>query len=882
VTKRPASGFLIFLGFLLIASAYFYRIFTEGALPVFGDGLDWIYPMRLYAARAGLAPPLWNPHMFAGMPFVGLMQTAALYPPNLMLYSLLPAEYAFNASFLLHYALAGYFTFILLREMGLSRTAAFFGACFFSFSGFLISTKQHIAILNAAAWMPLIVFLAERLRKSPGVRYALALSLAVAIQVLAGNFQVCVYTYIVLAVYLAFSVFEVQSGRRIRFAALLAAGGALGLLLAFPQIYATWQMSGVSLRPVVGETLGYLFSREYHVYLSTLPSAVFPHLYSSGVIGAALPGPEDRMIVFTGVLPLALSALAVTRRWKLPAVRFWAAVGVLGLVLAAADDTPLGRLLFHVPVYGMFHANGRNMLELSLAVAALSAFGMDYVLTDKGRAMAALKALGAVLSASAIALVITYYTRGEEARTAITVANPAVYMPVIFVALYALCLALYRVRGAGVIVLFLFAVFIAEAYSFGAYHQAGWSSASALAGKCEEGGYSFLKAQAGDEPFRAVRVDTMKRQLYHVPCGVDLFNSQDPLIPADYAYLFDLEPFGYSRYWDNLLRGNTLLSMMNVKYLLVPSTSDLGLEGIRTASGGVRPGAAAGAWKGPFDLPDPSDRSRSTINFDVPLERGTYIVTLRATPVDAEGATLRLEVYNAGQESLRAKHLPFNVYPGIMGAGQGKYYRLFQSQGPQLARIGISSPKRGPITIESVAVRRLEGFGPQPVMAAGKVYQKVRELNGYEVYLNRNALPRAGDIREIREIYELNLVNPAKQAVLLNSDMAAVGVTSFTQADVSITNYAGERVVLRTDSPGRSFVVLADQYYPGWRALIDGKPSRIYKTNGVMRGVVVPAGEHEVVFEYRAPWLMPSALASLAVALASILYIIKVRGKGEG
>jgi hypothetical protein len=68
---------------------------------------------------------------------------------------------------------------------------------------------------------------------------------------------------------------------------------------------------------------------------------------------------------------------------------------------------------------------------------------------------------------------------------------------------------------------------------------------------------------------------------------------------------------------------------------------------------------------------------------------------------------------------------------------------------------------------------------------------------------------------------------------------------------VDVTRYRYTSVVLRTDSPCRAMMVLADVWYPGWSATVDRKPAKIWKAYGVVRGVVVDRGQHEVVMVYR-------------------------------
>jgi hypothetical protein len=63
-------------------------------------------------------------------------------------------------------------------------------------------------------------------------------------------------------------------------------------------------------------------------------------------------------------------------------------------------------------------------------------------------------------------------------------------------------------------------------------------------------------------------------------------------------------------------------------------------------------------------------------------------------------------------------------------------------------------------------------------------------------------------------------------------------------------HYEDEAVTIRTNDPRASFLVLADQYYPGWEATIDGVSTPIYASNHIFRGVFVPAGEHTVEFTY--------------------------------
>lgn len=74
---------------------------------------------------------------------------------------------------------------------------------------------------------------------------------------------------------------------------------------------------------------------------------------------------------------------------------------------------------------------------------------------------------------------------------------------------------------------------------------------------------------------------------------------------------------------------------------------------------------------------------------------------------------------------------------------------------------------------------------------------------------------------------------------------------------------------------GRGLLVLADLHAPGWTATIDGREVPIVRANGIVRGVWLEAGRHEVRFRYRTPglaagWALAGggALVLIAWALA--------------
>ena len=86
-----------------------------------------------------------------------------------------------------------------------------------------------------------------------------------------------------------------------------------------------------------------------------------------------------------------------------------------------------------------------------------------------------------------------------------------------------------------------------------------------------------------------------------------------------------------------------------------------------------------------------------------------------------------------------------------------------------------------------------------------------------------------------------------------------------------------ERVVAEMTSDSAGLLVLADLFYPGWTAEVDGRPSEILRADGVFRAVALPAGSHRVVFRYQPL----SVKIGAALSAAALLAVAVLAGRGR-
>lgn len=71
-------------------------------------------------------------------------------------------------------------------------------------------------------------------------------------------------------------------------------------------------------------------------------------------------------------------------------------------------------------------------------------------------------------------------------------------------------------------------------------------------------------------------------------------------------------------------------------------------------------------------------------------------------------------------------------------------------------------------------------------------------------------------------------------------------------ATITLTDYKPNHLTYKSNAQGEQLAVFSEVYYDkGWNAYIDGKPVPHFRANFILRAMKVPAGEHEIVFEFK-------------------------------
>ncbi len=133
-----------------------------------------------------------------------------------------------------------------------------------------------------------------------------------------------------------------------------------------------------------------------------------------------------------------------------------------------------------------------------------------------------------------------------------------------------------------------------------------------------------------------------------------------------------------------------------------------------------------------------------------------------------------------------------------------------------------------------------------------------------------------------QEIDMLSSIPTDSVAVVESSE--GVYPTSFGQGTISLTEYEPNRLVYDYTLNEAGVAIFSEIYYDkGWSVTIDGADATYFRANYLLRAMELPAGEHRVVWEFRAPrWGVISTITlicSLIILVSLITALIYERGQ---
>jgi uncharacterized membrane protein YfhO len=126
-----------------------------------------------------------------------------------------------------------------------------------------------------------------------------------------------------------------------------------------------------------------------------------------------------------------------------------------------------------------------------------------------------------------------------------------------------------------------------------------------------------------------------------------------------------------------------------------------------------------------------------------------------------------------------------------------------------------------------------------------------------------------------KEIAIVKSFDPSKEATVDVQYKNQVTKTNYPIAGtdkIELKSYQPDELVYTSHAAEEKLAVFSEVYYPkGWKCFIDGKETGYLRADWVLRGLIVPAGDHEIKFTFKPASYYMGNKVSLASSILLIL-----------
>ncbi|HMA33390.1 MAG TPA: YfhO family protein [Chloroflexia bacterium] len=846
-------------------------------------------PWQVFIRRslAGGEWPLWYPDIFAGYPFAGNPQTQLYYPVMWLLW-LLPLPTALQVSAVFHLWLAGAGMFVLARVLGTSRTGSLLAGLAFAGSGQLYMAIEITGVADIYGWLPWVLAATEIAWRRRSGAWTAGAGLLFGVLALSGHLQWFLYSSLLLGSWLGarlvvagWSAWQSRSphewrawaGQLVRAGAILAWGPGLAAAQIFPFLeLVQYTTRASSTTQISYEPLDHLLR------------LLVPQLFgtSVGSIGEPL---LFNNCWYIGLAPLALAVVAVViRRGR--RVLFLALAGLSALGVAAG--APLFDQFQHLPGF-QAQLPQRIAYLFIFCAATLTGLGFDALLKLARQRPARAGALIGLLIVAALELInllVQHQQASPDGSAVYQLQATALHQAALVAgalgiwAMLLLVLRGDRLRsGRAVLSGLLLGITVVDLLSYAPDYNT-YVSADSL--QLRTRAANVMRADPG--PWRMLGVDSYGPMF--VPNSATLYGIQD-VQGYDSLHLARYEDFWASSdprihegtYFNVMLRPQSYLSaaanLLNVKYLAAGGPLNIiqQTQADRTLTElADRPITQT--------LLAPANLSSLKIAFDTlgRVNHGPVTLHLRRSLT----ATTDLITQTVDPSPWRGQPWITFTFPPLPVQGGDPLVLILESPGRAGDTVAVRSSRDDSYpegTLYRVGAARAFDLG---FVAKGMLPSSLAPIynDRVVVYSNTAALPRAFVVGGAEVLpaatIPARIAQPGfdpRRAVLLEQPPPAGFATPPADltppGQATITQYRNLSVDLTAQMDRPGWLVLGDVNYPGWQVTVDGRPAPLYTAYYILRAVPLPAGPHQVHFEFRPlSVLIGGAISTLALLAA--------------
>lgn len=866
-------------------------------------GFQWI-PFRTFIESSwedGFFP-LWCGGTFAGIPFASFSHTGVFYPPG-WLFLLGDYSEVVNYFYPLHLYIAASGVFFLCRAIGLPLVGAFFAAVSYVFCGKPFYFIHFLPSTSSNVWIPWFLLAAVCFLQRGRSMWLVLTAVFLALQVLGGDIESTAYSFF-LSIPIIAVLMRGHSGWLRRVPALLLILAPAGFL-CLVQFLPLYEYTHHFIR---NQGVTYSYFTKNNLPPGLLWNLLFP---VKGAITTTYTGP-DKPYLYLGFMSFVLAGFAVIKRPRPSSL----GLGVLALfaLLWSFGSIPfLARFQYQFPFLNAMDFPELSFFMAQLLIAILAGQSISYLFESEPNRRR-LCVYGSAIAGLGFLLHFIGPFVAEFFGASLVFALVYLALPVVFIAAYKLRparLALLVAAGllaAQTVELYGMAFHYLPSNEHDRYEYSSWLRG--VLEKIDEREHRYIMVS------RKGLQDT--ELLYHagIALGPDAIDGWITVPPRSYAELMALaEPraaeFKHGKLDDmginDKFRDGKFISRDGVPILDLVSLGfiiDRGLN-LKFASPYWL------AWTGPYyhrreclsgpfkmlaDREDIDEDTRSTTLLAGPGEVYQYKLHVR----EKDKLLFKPGAYRTVEDA-PSRQSVFKVSV-IYGATHKEIYkgRVDSRAWPPLER---STSDEVEVSLEEFAgqtiLLELENPAPEGCPAVLHLWTDARVTNpdltfqeaarpeaGVSVYFNREVLPRAFVVYEAEEAGEKVLAELSEANRQELRDKVFVerlpGPTrrilekgrGVGKGSVVLTEHKPGLKKYRAVSSRPGLLFMSDQYYPGWRAFVEGEEVRIFRADHCFRAVPLQGGVNLVELSFEPVSFRIGLFGTMSGLLACLVFAL--------
>lgn len=135
------------------------------------------------------------------------------------------------------------------------------------------------------------------------------------------------------------------------------------------------------------------------------------------------------------------------------------------------------------------------------------------------------------------------------------------------------------------------------------------------------------------------------------------------------------------------------------------------------------------------------------------------------------------------------------------------------------------------------------------VFREGQTYTYEYLLGYPRFYLVEESIVETDDRKTLAMLF--NKQYDWRKTAVVNEPLSLINIPLSTNESVNLTAYEDSSIRLLTQTNLPRLLVIINSFDPGWRAQIDGRVTKVYRTNFAFQGVIIPAGRHAISLDYK-------------------------------